>query len=180
MSTSSAAIDAELSARGTADITAAEAFRSWEYAHRHDLSHVAVLRPVPLLPGMRRPALLSELSTEEQVTLSTGVPWFGLRDDDLRSYLATEVAGQVAAELKLAAEDLDTRRPLIEMGLDSVMTQIIRGRLERQFRVSLPATLLWNRPTVQAIGDFLAELLVPKPSDEPQEQKPLLPPAVAA
>ena len=172
----SAAIDAELSARGTADITAAEAFRSWEYAHRHDVSHVAVLRPVPLLPGMRRPPLLSELSTEEQVTLSTGVPWFGLHGDDLRAYLSTEVAGQVAAELKLAAEDLDTRRPLIEMGLDSVMTQIIRGRLERQFRVSLPATLLWNRPTVQAIGDFLADLLVP----EPQEQKPLLPPAVAA
>jgi 6-methylsalicylic acid synthase len=68
------------------------------------------------------------------------------------------------------------------MGLDSVMTQIIRGRLERQFRVSLPATLLWNRPTVQAIGDFLAELLVPEPSqpDEPDEQGPLLPPAVAA
>jgi len=124
----------------------------------------------------------SEGGTSSQFEEEDTEEWFGLHDDDLRTYLATEVAGQVAAELKLAAEDLDTRRPLIEMGLDSVMTQIIRGRLERQFRVSLPATLLWNRPTVQAIGEFLAELLVPEPSqpDEPDEQGPLLPPAVAA
>ena len=161
MSTSSQAIDAELSARGTADITAAEAFRSWEYAERHDVAHVAVLRTIPLLPGMKRPPLLSELTADEPVAAvsASAAPWAGLRDEELREYLLGEVSGQVAAEMKLAVDELDTRRPLIEMGFDSVMTQMIRARLERRFRVSLPATLLWNRPTVQAISDFVAELL---------------------
>ncbi|HEX2132684.1 MAG TPA: type I polyketide synthase [Actinophytocola sp.] len=184
MSTSSAAIDAELSARGTADITAAEAFRSWEYAARHDVAHVAVLRTIPLLPGMTRPALLGELTAEEPAAAPAGTaaPWAELRGDDLREYLVGEVAGEVAGEIKLAADELDVRRPLIEMGLDSVMTQIIRNRLERTFRVSLPATLLWNRPTVQAIGDFLAELLTPDRATEPGDDEPdtPLPPAVAA
>ncbi len=186
MSTSSAAIDAELSARGTADITAAEAFRSWEYAEQHDVAHVAVLRPIPLLPGMRRPPLLSELAAEEPVAATqsrSSAPWANLRGDELRDHVLGEVSAQVAAEMKLAVEELDTHRPLIEMGLDSVMTQIVRARLERLFRVSLPATLLWNRPTVQAISDFLAELLAPDgdgaapPDDEP-ETPPA--PAVAA
>ncbi|OLF05828.1 beta-ketoacyl synthase [Actinophytocola xinjiangensis] len=160
MSTSSAAIDAELAARGTGDITAEEAFRAWEYAQRQPVDHVAVLRTVPTLPGMRRPPLLAELTADQApAPATTGTPWAGLRDGELREYLAGEVAAQVAAELKLAVDELDVRRPLIEMGLDSVMTQLIRGRLERQFRVSLPATLLWNSPTVRAISDFLAELL---------------------
>lgn len=182
MSTSSAAIDAELSARGTADITAAEAFRSWEYAARHDVGHVAVLRTIPLLPGMSRPVLLSELTSEEPAgaPAASGAPWAGLRDEELRDYLVADVSAEVAGEIKLAVDELDVRRPLIEMGLDSVMTQIIRNRLERKFRVSLPATLLWNRPTVQAIGDFLAELLAPGESAEGDEPETPLPPAVAA
>jgi 6-methylsalicylic acid synthase len=188
MSTSSEAIDAELSARGTADISAAEAFRSWEYAERHDVAHVAVLRTIPLLPGMRRPALLAELTSDEPVAAATttGTPWAGLRGEELREFLLAEVSGQVAGEMKLATDELDTRRPLIEMGLDSVMTQIIRARLERRFRVSLPATLLWNRPTVQAISDFVAELLTPEhgtaeaADERAGDQGTLPPPAVAA
>ena len=159
-------------ARGTGDITAAEAFRSWEYAERYPVNHVAVLRTIPRLPGMRRPPLLAELGVEEpQTQVPVETPWTGLRDAELREYLVHEVATQVAAEMKLGLDELDVRRPLVEMGLDSVMTQVIRGRLERQFRVSLPATLLWNKPTVQAISEFLVELLA---GETP------LPPAVAA
>jgi 6-methylsalicylic acid synthase len=184
MSTSSAAIDAELAARGTGDITAAEAFGSWEYAARHDRPHVAVLRTIPKVPGMRRPALLAELSTEDTpAPASSGAPWAGLRDGELRDFLVGEVTAQVAGELKLATDELDVRRPLIETGLDSVMTQIVRNRLERLFRVSLPATLLWNRPTVLAIGEFLAELLAPGQADVESTDGPPenpLPPAVAA
>jgi 6-methylsalicylic acid synthase len=187
MSTSSRAIDAELSARGTADITAAEAFRSWEYAERHDVAHVAVLRTIPLLPGMKRPPLLSELTADEPAATqpASAAPWAGLRDEELREYLLGEVSVQVAAEMKLAVDELDVRRPLIEMGFDSVMTQMIRARLERRFRVSLPATLLWNRPTVQAISDFVAELLGMEQADvaageQGTDPGTLPPPAVAA
>jgi 6-methylsalicylic acid synthase len=177
MSTSSAVIDVELNSRGTADITAAEAFRAWDHAHRHHRRNFAVLR---VIPG-RRPPLLRELANEEPLRQDTATPWLELPPDELRDYLRTEVTAEVAAELKLATDELDTRRPLIEMGLDSVMTQIIRGRLERRFRVSLPATLLWNQPTVAAISEFLAELLTPADTGAGQDELgPMPPPAVAA
>jgi 6-methylsalicylic acid synthase len=145
-----------------------------------------VLRTIPLLPGMKRPPLLSELTADEPAAAqaAAAAPWAGLRDEELREFLLGEVSGQVAVEMKLAVDELDVRRPLIEMGFDSVMTQMIRARLERRFRVSLPATLLWNRPTVQAISDFVAELLGSEhAADGPSEgtdQGTLPPPAVAA
>ena len=61
--------------------------------------------------------------------------------------------------MKWAPDSFDVRRPLMEMGLDSVMTLVIRRRLEKLFRLALPATLLWDRPTVTAIAGFLAERL---------------------
>jgi 6-methylsalicylic acid synthase len=168
MSTSSEIIDSELAARGTADITAADAFRAWEYAERHATPCVAVLRMLPPAPGTHRPPLLSELDetgepgepggTDEPTQAE--MPWAGLSQDDLAAYIVEEVAGQVAAELHLPSE-IDRRRPLTEAGLDSVMALIIRRRLEQHFRISLPTTLLWNQPTVDAISGLIAELLSP-------------------
>ena len=51
------------------------------------------------------------------------------------------------------------RAPLTALGLDSVMTVAIRRALEKRFRMPLPATLLWNRPTVTSIADYLGERL---------------------
>jgi 6-methylsalicylic acid synthase len=163
MSTSSEVIDAELAARGTADITAADAFRSWEYVERHDVAHVAVLRTIPLEPGMRRPAILSELLTEEAAAPdgadAADRSWAGLTGEELRNHVVGEVTRQVAAELRLPAEELDPRRPLAGLGLDSVLSLVVRQRLERHFRLRLPSALLWNAQSAQSVGDSLAEML---------------------
>nr|WP_269750544.1 acyl carrier protein [Herbidospora daliensis] len=45
-------------------------------------------------------------------------------------------------------EDLSIRRPLVEQGLDSVMTIMVRRRLEKRFGRRLPTTLLWQQPTM--------------------------------
>ena len=78
--------------------------------------------------------------------------------------LADEVRAQIAAEMRLDPGDLAPRRPLVEQGLDSVMTAMVRSRLERRFGRRLPATLLWHQPTIVAIADVLAALLA-----EPEE-----------
>jgi acyl carrier protein len=72
-----------------------------------------------------------------------------------------EVRLQVAAEARLAPERLSLDKPLVELGLDSVMISAVRRRLERTYGVPVPATLLWQRPTVAAVADYLlAELAV--------------------
>ncbi|MFI6277216.1 type I polyketide synthase [Streptomyces sp. NPDC050988] len=160
MSTSSEVIDAELAAHGTADVTASEAFASWELAERYDLAYAAVLRTLPPEPGQQRPPLLSEVPTDTpdgEFVEETETPWAGLAGDELRAFLTSEVSRQVAAETRLSASEVDPHRALAEMGLDSVMTVRIRRALERQFRMPLPATLFWDRPTVQAVADLLTQ-----------------------
>ncbi|MFC6883236.1 MULTISPECIES: type I polyketide synthase [Actinomadura] len=162
MSTSSAAIDAELNARGTGDITLTEAFDSWELAERYGLGYAAVLRTIPLEAGERRAPLLSELPADTPAESTGGTepaptPWVGLDLPELRVYLTQEIQRQVATETKLAAAEVDPRRPLVEMGVDSVMTVRIRRGLERRFRLPLSATLFWDRPTIDAVAALLAE-----------------------
>jgi 6-methylsalicylic acid synthase len=163
MSTSSEVIDLELAARGTADIGVTDAFAAWELAQRYDLGYAAVLRTIPLEPGEKRLPLLSELpedSPSAEVE-ARSEPWAGLSGAELLAVLTEEIGTQVAAETKLAAGEVDPRRPLIEMGLDSVMTVRIRRGLERRFGLQLPATLFWDRPTIVAVAELLAERLGP-------------------
>ncbi|MEV4582888.1 acyl carrier protein [Nonomuraea jabiensis] len=61
--------------------------------------------------------------------------------------------------MRLAPTDLSPYRPLVEQGLDSVLTVVVRRRLEKRFRCSLPTTLLWRQPTVAAVCDYIAGLV---------------------
>ncbi|APU15531.1 MULTISPECIES: type I polyketide synthase [Actinoalloteichus] len=162
MSTSTEVIDAELAARGTADITAAEASDAWDLADRHGLAYAAVLRTVPLGPGDRRPALFADLPDDDR--RSDEVPEHPrlspVADPEGRGtqvMLLEEITRQVAAETRLAVSEVDRHRPLVEMGVDSVMTVRIRRGLERRFDLSLPTTLFWDRPSIDAVAALLAE-----------------------
>ncbi|MDG4766926.1 type I polyketide synthase [Solwaraspora sp. WMMD406] len=160
MSTSSEIIDLELAARGTGDITVAEAFGAWELATRHGLAYAAVLRTLPPAPGALRLPLLSELPRDAQAESAPPTPavspWAGLSGPGLRTAVAAEVRREVAAVAGLPADEVDPLRPLSEMGLDSVMTVRIRRGLERRFDLPLPATLFWDRPTIDAVAALLA------------------------
>jgi 6-methylsalicylic acid synthase len=162
-----AAVDAELRARGVADISPPEAFGAWNLAHRYGLHYAAVLPILPPEPGMERLPLLAELSTVDlpEPASEDGDRLDGLGPQELRAHLLGVVAGQIATEMRLATTDLDPRRSLAEQGLDSVMTIVIRRRLEKRFGHRLPATLLWHQPTVAAIADHLAELLSGQPAE---------------
>ncbi|MFC8845293.1 MULTISPECIES: type I polyketide synthase [unclassified Micromonospora] len=167
MSTSSQLIDLELNARGTADITATEAFRSWEHADRYRGAHFAVFRPVPMEAGLPRIPLLAEISVDDTDTGAAmdDPGWNELPAEELQAHVVGEVSRHVCAELRMPTDQLDVRRPLAEMGVDSVMTLVMRRQLEKSFRLTLPATLLWNHPTVAAIADYIAGQLTGEQQD---------------
>jgi acyl carrier protein len=74
------------------------------------------------------------------------------------------VRTQVAASLhydSAAAIDVDT--PLKELGMDSLTAVELRNGLSRQTGLRLPATLVFNVPTVAGLADYLFRELVPAP-----------------
>lgn len=57
------------------------------------------------------------------------------------------------------------RKPLFELGMDSLLAVELRNRLNAATDRSLPATLTFEYPSVEAIGEFLAgELLAEEPA----------------
>jgi 6-methylsalicylic acid synthase len=84
-----------------------------------------------------------------------------------RERLTADIREQVAAELRLAAEDVELKRPLVEFGVDSVMTVALRVRLQRRYGVDLPPNILWNKPTVAALSGHLADHLWPPDAVDP-------------
>jgi acyl transferase domain-containing protein/acyl carrier protein len=76
-----------------------------------------------------------------------------------RLILETRVRETVAAVLGMAANRVDVQKPLRNMGIDSLMTLELRNRLESGLKLSLPATLVFNYPTVAALTVHLAEKL---------------------
>ena len=66
---------------------------------------------------------------------------------------------------------IDAGRPLKEYGLDSLMAVELRNLLARSLGTALPATLLFDRPTLLALTDYLMgrlELDAPSVSAAPQ------------
>lgn len=156
------AVDRGLRAQGVTDISASEAFAAWDLAAAYGPGHYPVLGTVPLEADMERGPLLSELSEaspEEESVAGPSEGLAGLSPDDLRQRVLELVGEHIADEMRLAATALDARRPLVEQGLDSVMTIMVRRRLEKRFGQTLPSALLWRQPTVAAIADHLVEQL---------------------
>lgn len=113
--------------------------------------------------GMVYPVI--DRPVEDDATAGTGAlgPVLSLENltaEQLHALVVTEVTGTIAGEMRLPdTADLHPRRPLLEQGLDSVMTVTIRKKLEKRFGHKLQATVFWQQPTVVAIADHLTGLL---------------------
>lgn len=156
-------VAAELVDRGIGKISPIEAFGAWAEASRLSTPHAVVMPTVGVESGVTLRPVLRELDIEtferEGAGLADGVSWEELDDTDRAERVAHGVRTAVAGEAGLRLDELDSKRPFFDLGFDSVMTTAIRRRIEKHFRLALPATLLWNRPTVDGVvGHILPRL----------------------
>jgi acyl carrier protein len=95
-----------------------------------------------------------------------------------RAVLESYLQQQVASVLKLAPARIDLAKPLRTLGLDSLMGLELRNRLESGTGISVPATLIWNYPTVTLLAPEIASRMGIV-LDEPKEPATITERAVA-
>jgi len=69
-----------------------------------------------------------------------------------------------------AKEGLDTQKPLMEQGIDSLQAVEIRNRLGKGLEHSLPVSLIFEYPTVNELVDYLAKQILELETDLQQTQ----------
>jgi acyl transferase domain-containing protein/acyl carrier protein len=77
---------------------------------------------------------------------------------DRRNLLISHVRSQVAKVLRLSEPDrIDIQQGLSDLGLDSLMSVELRNHLQTSLGCSIPTTLAFDYPTVEALTDYLAK-----------------------
>jgi acyl transferase domain-containing protein len=94
------------------------------------------------------------------------------RAQELRALVATEVRHVLHLPADRA---LDENQGFFEIGMDSLISLELKGRLERRLRLRLPATLTFNHPTVAAVALFLDGRLTPAGGAERAAGEPQAP-----
>jgi NAD(P)-dependent dehydrogenase (short-subunit alcohol dehydrogenase family)/acyl carrier protein len=75
--------------------------------------------------------------------------------EERNNILKDFIQGTAAAVIGYDSQELDVGRSLMEQGFDSLMAVQLRTVLGKSLSESLPATLLFNYPTVNDIADYL-------------------------
>jgi NAD(P)-dependent dehydrogenase (short-subunit alcohol dehydrogenase family)/acyl carrier protein len=132
------------------------------------------------LPGRDVPAFLRNQARESSVatTASTcpaeGPPLLRRLEEAPIAQRRDLILGHVR-ELALkvlglpASHPIDLRKPLSEMGLDSLMAVELRNAFSASFGTTFPATLLFDYPTIEDIAQHLGERFAGAPAGEAQE-----------
>ena len=77
-------------------------------------------------------------------------------ESERREVVIDHVLREAAGVLRISADDLDPGQGLFDLGMDSLMSVELKGKLERSFDRKLPTTLTFNYPSVLAIAGFIA------------------------
>ncbi len=119
---------------------------------------------LPALSGQRKtaqpPALLQQLSQAPP----------GKRQKLLTDFVRQQAIKVLGLD---PTQSIDYKQPLSDLGLDSLMAVELRSVLSTELGLvrSLPATLVFDYPTIAALTDYLAEEILPRektPATEPE------------
>jgi acyl carrier protein len=76
----------------------------------------------------------------------------------------------IARELGLPVEEIEASKSLLNYSLSSVTAMMLVGDLEERLGLTLPPTLVWDYPSIEAIVDYLTGSLqgaASAPTNEP-------------
>lgn len=134
-------------------------------ATAQDPSEAGHAPTVEATPGVAHPAPAPDLATR----VAAAVP--ARRRDVLLDGLR-DIAGRV---LGATGDEIDPATPLTELGLDSLMAVEMRNRVATALGRTLPATLLFNYPSLDELSGFLIrDFLEAEPDPQPIVEQALV------
>ncbi len=158
-----------LAAQGLASLTPAEGLAALAHLIGQSSPQAAVMKfnarhwcqifpQAAELPLLRE--LVDGLANGDGPRVATGAVRAALlaAEPGARSALLTQhLIEQIAQVLRADPGRISAETPLHSMGMDSLMALELRNRLELSLGLSLPATLVWGRPTVVELVPDLAQ-----------------------
>lgn len=82
-----------------------------------------------------------------------------------RDGLLKYVRAQIAQVARLSAGDIEPRQRFFDLGLDSLMAVELRDSLQMGLGHALPATVVFDYPTLEALVDYLSDALLGEPTE---------------
>jgi microcystin synthetase protein McyG len=76
------------------------------------------------------------------------------------SMLMAHIESCITKTLRMTKSSIDHDQRLFDIGLDSLMAMEVRTRLQNAFDTDLPATLLFDYPTIRRLADYLFDQVV--------------------
>jgi acyl carrier protein len=72
-----------------------------------------------------------------------------------RQAIESWITQWIARELALPVEQIEASKSLLNYSLSSVTAMMLVGDLEEWLEITLPPTLVWDYPSIEAIVDYL-------------------------
>lgn len=70
-----------------------------------------------------------------------------------------DIRAEIAAIIGVPTDSLDTNSPLTTLGVDSLVATQLRNNLMSSLTLSLPATIVFDHPTVNDLFAFLKPIV---------------------
>ena len=153
---------------GVLPISVGEALRGLGTIMRKDIDAVGYLKIdwktlAAVNPAMKSMPRTKDLLTQKASGASGGgqikATLLGANENERRPLLNDHLTGLVAMILKTDADSIGERRPLNELGLDSLTSFELKNRIESELTVDLPVGIFLQQPTVDGLATAILEHL---------------------
>jgi myxalamid-type polyketide synthase MxaE and MxaD len=130
-------------------------------SNRPQVVAAAISRSILGEGAFRTPPLLAELRGGEPAgargrAATPGLELTSLPVDERVARLERLLCESLGRVLKVVPDHVDRRKPLGSIGVDSLIALEFRRRLEAALGLALPATMIWNYPTVAELAAYLS------------------------
>lgn len=141
---------------------------AFEAALKHQRSQVVVV-PADNAAALDRTSTDREAADRLQARLKTAA------QGEWPTIIRAAILEIVGEDMRIPVDQISTRKPLHDYGLDSLLAVQVRNGLSSLTNETMPAGLLFDYPTIDALTDFLTQKIMPVKSQHLAKPAPQIP-----